>query len=80
MTDPNLIPSSMAREPVDWKALNILDYPEKVKNPMDLGTVMKKLDNSEYSSVEEGALGMVESVFYVLLPRAFLLELFKLKF
>eukprot|EP01084_Bolivina_argentea_P028290 52599_1 len=43
------------REPVDWKALNILDYPEKVKNPMDLGTVMKKLNYSEYNSVEEGA-------------------------
>ncbi len=49
----------MGREPVDWKAMNILDYPEKIKNPMDLGTVMKKLDNSEYSTVEDGALGMV---------------------
>ncbi len=49
----------MGREPVDWKALNILDYPEKVKNPMDLGTVMKKLNYSEYNSVEEGASGMI---------------------
>ena len=25
--------------PVDWKALELPDYPEIVKNPMDLGTI-----------------------------------------
>ncbi len=47
------------REPVDWKALNILDYPKKVKNPMDLGTIRKKLHNSEYHTIEEGVSGSV---------------------
>lgn len=39
------------REPVDWKgkvyiyllALDLLDYPDLVKKPMDLGTINKKL-------------------------------------
>lgn len=39
------------REPVDWKgkvfiyhlALDLLDYPDLVKKPMDLGTIYKKL-------------------------------------
>ncbi len=26
-------------DPVDWKALNLPDYPEIVKHPMDLGSV-----------------------------------------
>jgi len=26
-------------EPVDWRALGIENYPEIVKNPMDLGTL-----------------------------------------
>jgi hypothetical protein len=26
-------------QPVDWEALGIPDYPEIVKQPMDLGTV-----------------------------------------
>lgn len=26
-------------EPVDWKALNLVDYPALVKRPMDLGTI-----------------------------------------
>jgi hypothetical protein len=27
------------RDVVDWEALELLDYPEIVKNPMDLGTL-----------------------------------------
>ena len=34
--------------PVDYKALNILDYPKIITHPMDLGTVKKKLKNGEY--------------------------------
>ena len=30
-------------EPVDYVALNILDYPKIITNPMDLGTVKKNL-------------------------------------
>jgi bromodomain-containing factor 1 len=26
-------------EPVDWEGLGLLDYPEIVKNPMDLATI-----------------------------------------
>jgi len=38
-------------EPVDWKALGIKDYPTIIKRPMDLGTVMKRLEAGQYSSV-----------------------------
>lgn len=26
-------------EPVDWKSLNLPDYPQIIKHPMDLGTI-----------------------------------------
>ena len=39
-------------DPVDWKALGILDYPTIIKRPMDLGTVMKRLDGGGYASVQ----------------------------
>jgi len=38
-------------EPVDWKGLGIKDYPTIIKRPMDLGTIMKRLDGGQYSSV-----------------------------
>jgi len=38
------------REPVDWKTLNIPDYLEVIKHPMDLGTVRSKLNRGDYSS------------------------------
>lgn len=38
-------------EPVDWKALGIKDYPTIIKRPMDLGTIMKRLDAGQYTSV-----------------------------
>jgi hypothetical protein len=37
-------------DPVDPVALNIPDYPEIVKEPMDLGTVRQKLADREYST------------------------------
>ncbi|OAD79918.1 hypothetical protein PHYBLDRAFT_4123, partial [Phycomyces blakesleeanus NRRL 1555(-)] len=40
-------------EPVDPIAYNIPDYFEIVKNPMDLGTIMKKLRNGEYGTILE---------------------------
>ncbi len=38
--DPNAYPFL---EPVDWKELELLDYPQIIKNPMDLGTVKEQL-------------------------------------
>ena len=37
-------------EPVDYIALNILDYPKIITNPMDLGTVKKNLLEYKYSN------------------------------
>lgn len=38
-------------EPVDYTALNLLDYPKKIKHPMDLQTVTNKL--KQYKSRKE---------------------------
>jgi Bromodomain len=43
------------REPVDWKGLELLDYPEIVQRPMDLGTIKKKIENDDYACVEDVA-------------------------
>lgn len=40
-------------EPVDPVKLEIPDYPVKIKNPMDISTVRKKLDRKEYGGPEE---------------------------
>jgi Bromodomain len=47
--------STPFREPVDWRQMNLLDYPEKVKKPMDLGTVKKLLAAGAYSTLAECA-------------------------
>ena len=39
--------------PVDWKNMNLLDYPKVVKTPMDLGSVKQKLERGDYSSAKE---------------------------
>lgn len=39
-------------KPVDVVALNIPNYPEIVKEPMDLGTIENKLKGTEYKSVD----------------------------
>jgi len=36
------------REPVDWKGLELLDYPQIISKMMDLGTVKRKLDRGQY--------------------------------
>lgn len=43
------------REPVDWSALGLFDYPQIIKKPMDLGTVQNKLENSQYTSINDAA-------------------------
>ena len=40
-------------EPVDPVKLNILDYFDVVKSPMDFGTIKKKLSNNFYGSTDE---------------------------
>ena len=35
--------SSVFLEPVDYVGLNILDYPQIIKHPMDLSTIRKKI-------------------------------------
>ena len=40
-------------EPVQWKEWGLVDYPKVVKNPMDLGTVRRKLEGAFYSSPKE---------------------------
>ena len=42
-------------EPVDWKAEDLPDYLEHVKEPMDLGTVQKRLSSSHYNRLESFA-------------------------
>merc|ERR1712228_739304 len=43
-------------EPVDWKGLNLPDYPLIITKPMDLGTVSHKLSNAKYSTAEAFAV------------------------
>lgn len=43
------------REPVDWKGLELYDYPKLIKRPMDLGTIKKKLDKGKYGDASECA-------------------------
>lgn len=38
-------------EPVNWKDLNIPDYPTIIKRPMDIGTVLKRLEGGQFTSV-----------------------------
>jgi hypothetical protein len=44
------------REPVDWKGLELFDYPKIVKKPMDLGTVKRKMERGQYETIEECAV------------------------
>ena len=38
------------REPVDWRGLELWDYPKIVAKPMDLGTVKRKLESGSYGT------------------------------
>ena len=37
--------------PVDFKALGLDDYPHIIKNPIDLGTIGKKLKQGQYPTM-----------------------------
>ena len=43
------------REPVDWRGLELYDYPKVIKRMMDLGTIKKKLEKDKYSDAAECA-------------------------
>lgn len=47
--------SEIFRFPVDWKGLNITDYPLIIKRPMDLTTIRDKLEKKVYPSYEEAS-------------------------
>ncbi|KAK3839214.1 MAG: hypothetical protein JOS17DRAFT_670950, partial [Linnemannia elongata] len=38
--------------PVDWKAMNLPNYPLLIKNPMDYSTIGKKVKTGQYSSMD----------------------------
>jgi hypothetical protein len=42
-------------EPVDWRGLELYDYPEVVKQPMDLGKIKRKLERKQYDTAAECA-------------------------
>ena len=52
---PSQINTEPFREPVDWKALGLFDYPQIIKKQMDLGTIKSKLENGKYKDLEEAA-------------------------
>ena len=41
------------KTPVPWEKIGLLDYPNIVKNPMDLSTIGKRLEHLEYANLEE---------------------------
>lgn len=43
------------REPVDWRGLELYDYPKIIKKMMDLGTVKRKLERKQYATAHECA-------------------------
>jgi len=43
------------RDPVEWKALGLYDYPKIIKNPMDLNQILKKIKEGRYGSIQEAA-------------------------
>jgi len=43
------------REPVDWRGLELYDYPKIIKKMMDLGTVKRKLERNQYKTAQECA-------------------------
>jgi hypothetical protein len=49
--------SAPFNEPVDITLKGLEDYAKKIKNPMDLGTVKKKLNSGEYEGEFDGVVG-----------------------
>ena len=51
------IETPLFQEPVDPVELNLPDYFDIIKEPMDLGTIKSKLENGEYDEEEDGGGG-----------------------
>jgi hypothetical protein len=47
--------SEFFREPVDWEALGLTDYPVIITQPMDLRTARERVDSDYYQSPVEAA-------------------------
>lgn len=45
--------SKCFNQPIDYRALNLFDYPLIVKNPMDLQTIRQKLQKNYYPSLTD---------------------------
>lgn len=43
------------REPVDWRGLELFDYPQIITKMMDLGTVKRRLERGNYSTAHQVA-------------------------
>ena len=41
------------REAVDWETFGLYDYPQVIKNPMDIGKVKNNLDEKKYKTLKE---------------------------
>jgi hypothetical protein len=46
------------RDPVDWKAWGLFDYPDIVKHPMAMSDVQKRMGSGDYSTALEFAADM----------------------
>ena len=44
---------TLFKQPVPWEKLGLTNYPDIVKQPMDLQTIGKKLENCEYGAFDE---------------------------
>lgn len=54
LRDVTKLPSShWFLAPVDWRALNLLDYPSVVKRPMDLGTAKLHVETGQVTTPDE---------------------------
>uniref|UniRef100_A0A8C5D818 Bromo domain-containing protein n=1 Tax=Gouania willdenowi TaxID=441366 RepID=A0A8C5D818_GOUWI len=56
-------------EPVDTLALGLHDYHNIIKEPMDLGTIKKKMDQREYANAEDFCADKIFEACYSKVPR-----------
>jgi len=47
--------SAPFREPVDWRGLELYDYPKVIKKMMDLGTIKRRLERNQYDTAHQVA-------------------------